>query len=461
MGHWPTPVRRFALALAALAPSLALAEPLSSAQIAAIDAAANRALSATGVPAASIAVVRDGAVVYTRAYGMQRDGQPARTDARYSIGSVSKQFTAAALLILADERKLSLDDKVGTYLPTLTRANDVTIRQLLSHTAGYRDYWPQDYAFEDMTRPTTPATMLGRWAKAPLDFEPGTRWQYSNTGYVAAGLIVEQVCGCKLMDFLRARIFARLGMAPVDIDTGLTSADPAGYGRNALGPVRRSTPTAPGWVFAAGELGMTASDLARWDIAMIDRTAMSHAAYAAMEQSQVLASGLGTDYGLGVHVGSARGHRVIEHGGAVEGFLAENRVLPDDRMAIVVLVNGGFGDAHVAMADAIQEQLLEVSGGVDRARALYDMLRQGTVDRSRFTANGNFYLTPAVLADFRDSLGPLGEPRSIKQARSGLRGGFTAELFVVEFADRKLDIVLRAEPGANGKVEQFMVSPAS
>lgn len=237
-----------ALMAVAIAPAPARAEPLAPAQIVAIDAAADKALKATGVPAASIAVVRDGAIVYTHAYGTQREGVPARTDARYAIGSVSKQFTAAAVLILADEGKLSFDDKVGKYLPTLTRASAITIRQLLSHTSGYRDYWPQDYAFADMYRPTTPQAILDRWARAPLDFEPGAQWQYSNTGFVAAGLIVEQVSGRKLVDFLREKVFTRLGMAPVDVDRGLGASDPQGYGRDALGPVRPKQPTAPGWL---------------------------------------------------------------------------------------------------------------------------------------------------------------------------------------------------------------------
>ena len=186
------------------------------------------------MPAASIAIVRDGKIVYTKAYGMQRPNQPARTDARYAIASVSKQFTAAAILILADQGRLSLDDKVAKYLLDLTCAGDVTIRQLLTRTAGYRDWWPQDYVFDDMTRPITPAAILDRWARAPLDFEPGTRFQYSNTGYVAAGLIVQRVSGHPLFAFLREHVFARLGMTPTDIAAGLIPANPLDDSRYAL-----------------------------------------------------------------------------------------------------------------------------------------------------------------------------------------------------------------------------------
>ena len=180
-------------------------------------------LQQTGVPSASIAVVRDGRIVYAQAYGGAELGPkllPARPAMRYAIGSISKQFTASALLLLQQDGKLSLDDKVAKYFPQLTRANEITIRQLLSHTAGYQDYWPQDYLFADMLRPTEPSAILDRWARQPLDYEPGTRWQYSNTGYVVAGLIVEKVSGEPLYRFLERRIFEPLGIKSVrDFDT--------------------------------------------------------------------------------------------------------------------------------------------------------------------------------------------------------------------------------------------------
>ena len=447
------------MGLAAAAP--AWAQSLSREQIVTIDGAAAKALADTGVPAASIAIVRDGKIVYIKAYGYQRVGQLARTDARYGIASVGKQFTAAAILILADEGKLSLDNKVAKYLPDLTRAGDVTIRQLLSHTAGYRDSWPQDYLFEEMTRPTTPVAVLDRWAKAPLDFEPGTKWQYSNTDYVAAGRIVELVSGQSLAAFLNEHVFARLGMHPVESDTELTSADPARYGRDGLGPVHVIRAPASGWGIGAGQFAMTAADLARWDISVIDQSVMSPAAYAAQQREVLLNNGLGTTYGLGVYVKSANGHRMIEHNGGDEGFYTENRIYPDDRAAIVVAINGDFGNAHYAIADAIQDELFADSSGVARARALYAMVRDGHLDRATLTANASFYLTPAKLAEYRTSFVTLGEPKVVEQIQSGLRGGFTSERFLFDFGNRKLQVTIRAEPDANGRVEEFMAAPVT
>ena len=428
---------------------------------AAIDRAATAILKDTQVPAASIAIVRDGRIAYARAYGTQSPRRRAVPAARYPIASVSKQITATAILLLAEEHKLSLDDRVSAYLPDLTDANLVTIRQLLDHTSGYRDYWPQDYAFADMRHPVTPRQILDRWGKAPLDFAPGSQWQYSNTGYVIAGQIIEKVLGQPLMDFLDARIFRPLGMtSAADADTGMTAVDPVPHDRYALGPVHVEKPAAPGWLFAAGELAMSASDLARWDIGMIDRRLLSPAEYQAQQTPTVLTNGKSTGYGLGLFIGTASGHRMLEHGGEAVGFLSENRVYPDDRAAIVVLVNAGFGNAETAIADRIEAMLLPDTDRTQRARALFAGLRAGRIDRRQFTANGNAYFTPTALADYKGSLSLLGKPSSFTLKSTALRGGFTEEVYSIGYPGRVLTLVLRAEPGKQGRIEQFTVGPA-
>ena len=451
---------RFVILCAALLSTGAFAAPLSPSQISAIDAAAEKALKTTGVLAASIAIVRDGKIVYTHAYGMQRAGAPAQVDARYKIASISKQFTAAALLLLAEDGKLSLDDPVSKYRPDLTRSNEVKVRQLLSHTSGYRDFWPQDFAFVDMEQPTTPDHILDKWAKVPLDFDPGTRWQYSNTGYVIAGQIAEKVAGRPLLDFLKTRVFDRLGMHPVDQDSGMTDADPLGYHRYALGPVLVEKQSAPGWLYAAGELAMTAADLARWDISVIEQSVMKPASYKDQQTEVLLTSGAGTDYGLGVEVDVKKGHRRIMHGGEAVGYLSENRIYPDDRAAVVVLDNADFGNAQTSIADAIENVLFADSGDVSRARRVFEGLRAGKIDRAQFTDNGNYYFTPQAIADYRASLRGLGEPKSFERRSSSLRGGFTAEVYTLDYGTKKLTIILRAEPGPNGRIEQFTVYPA-
>ena len=260
-----------------------------------------------------MAVVRDGAVAYVHAYGLAtiEPPMPATPEMRYSIGSISKQFTAAAILLLAEDRKLSLDDRVAKWLPDLTRANEVTIRQLLSMTSGYQDFWPQDYVMPPMMLPTTAQQIMDGWAKMPLDFEPGTKWQYSNTNYVIAGAIVERVSGMPLVDFLQKRVFTPLGMKSVvnTDDAALGPGDPMRYLRYAVGPPRQAPKEGKGWMFAAGELAMTARDLALWDISTIEQTILRPASYQAMQTNTLLKNGVATGYGLGVQVGQSAGRR--------------------------------------------------------------------------------------------------------------------------------------------------------
>ena len=185
-----------------------------------LDEKISQDLTASGAPSVSVAVVQNNEVTYAKAFGMANiaKDQEAGPATRYAVGSISKQFTAAALLLLQEQGKISLDDSVAKYFPDLTRASEVTIRELLSHTSGYEDYAPQDYIIPEWTKPTTPREHLDRWAKKPLNFDPGTRWQYSNTNYVIAGQILEKVSGRSLLVFLQEKIFGPLGMTtPGDI----------------------------------------------------------------------------------------------------------------------------------------------------------------------------------------------------------------------------------------------------
>jgi CubicO group peptidase (beta-lactamase class C family) len=456
---------RLVILLLAFAGAPAFAQALTPAETARIDHVVNEALGATGVPSASIAVVRGGRIVLARAYGRQSpEIATATPDALYQIASISKQFTAAAILILRDQGRLSLDDHVSKYVPGITGGDRITIRQLLSHTSGLQDYWPQDYSFAAMERPVTPQQIVARWAHQPLDFAPGTQWQYSNTGYVVAGMIVERVSGQPLLAFLQSHVFRPLGMHPIDQDLAIGPGFPIGYRRNALGPVRPETPAARGWLYAAGELAMTASDLARWDIARIDRALLPARDWAEQETPIILPNGVSSNYGLGVGLRDINGHHAVTHGGEAVGFLSTNIVFPHDREAVVVLVNAWFGDAHDRIARGITEVLhpqeASDAAAATFAHSVYDQLRTGRIDRSLFTANANYYFTDQVLRDYRDSLGPLGDPQSLTaDGPARLRGGFVNRNYTLTFQGRQLSIVTYAEPGAHGKIEQFLVMP--
>jgi CubicO group peptidase (beta-lactamase class C family) len=457
------------VALASIATQAQSIASLDQALQSRVDRIAAQVLEQTGVPSASVAVVKGGKLVYTHAYGKARlatgkaPAVAATPEMRYSIGSISKQFTATAILLLQEEGKLSLDDAVGKYVPNLTRGDEVTIRQILSHTSGYQDYWPEDYVMTTMNHPETAQQIIDTWAKKPLDFEPGTQWQYSNTNFVIAGRIVEQVTGRPYMEFLTAHIFRPLGMQSVwnSDEVKLTEPDAASYYRFALGPLRPAPKEGRGWMFAAGELAMTAHDLALWDESLIAQTVLKPASYKQMFTEVKLKDGKGTHYGLGVDVVDRDGHRSIEHSGEVSGFVADNIVMVDDGVAVAVLTNQDAVGAASMIARLAVPVVAEYppTDAEKQAIAIFRELQQGRIDRSLLAPNLSDYFTAEALADFRESLAPLGEPLSFRQAGSdSLRGGMTFRSFQIVYPGKRLRLTTFTYPG--GKLEQYLIAPA-
>ena len=457
-------VLTIALVFAIARPS-GFAQSLSNSLRSRIDSAVTTILAASGAPSASIAVVQNRSIAYEKAYGSARGaGVPATSAMRYSIGSVSKQFTATAVLILAEERKLSIDDKVAKWLPDLTGANDVTIRQLLSMTAGYQDYWPQDYVFPAMLSPTTAQNVLAQWARKPLDFKPGTTWQYSNTNYVIDGLIVEKASGMPLMEFLRQRIFTPLRMTSVkNVDSGpLEDTDADGFFRNALGPLRPAPKEANGWLFAAGNLAMTAHDLALWDISIINRALLKPESYQEMFKETRLSNGKSAGYGLGVFLRTAEGRNRIEHGGAVSGYVTANVIYPADKAAVVTFANiyPGASSPETGISEAIARILFESAKSEDTStrnpiRGVFLALQSGQIDRRLFTPNASAYFSEETLADFASSLGSLGPPTEFRQTSEGLRGGMTFRSYRVLCGRIALSVTVATLP--DGKISSSIL----
>ncbi len=438
-----------------------------------VEQVVRQVLAETGVPSAQIGIARGGKVVYTAAFGDARIAPKlaATASMHYPVGSISKQFTAACVLLLAQDGKLSLDDPVGRWYPQLTRASEVTLRMLISHTSGYSDYAPQDYTIPAFTHPVDPEALVRKWAGKPLDFEPGTKWQYSNTNFVLAGLIVQKVSGMPFWTFVSTRVLGPVGMRDVlNIDTDRDRIEPRGYIRNALAPVRPATLEAPGWYFADAQMAMPASDLLRWDLSLMQRSLLSPASYDAMEAEVKLKDGTGSHYGLGVFVRTAEGRRVIEHSGEVGGFVAENIVYPDDGFAVAVLTNLEASTAAGKAARAIVPLLLgtadagpagprATAGSETQMRAILTGLQAGKLDRSVFTEDCNFYFSPETIEDFRSSLKPLGAVADVKQGREAARGGMTFRLFDVRFTGGKR-IAVTTYTMPDGKLEQLLVETA-
>ncbi|HUB34768.1 MAG TPA: serine hydrolase domain-containing protein [Bryobacteraceae bacterium] len=421
------------------------------------------ALKESGAPSVSVAVVKDGKLAFAQGFGLAdlASHRTADVHTRYAVGSVTKQFTVAALLLLQEEGKLSLDDPVAKYFPNLTRANEITIRQLLSHTSGYEDYAPQDYLIPDWTRPVSASFVIDGWAKKPLNFEPGTKWQYSNTNFVLAGLIFEKVAGQPLPEFLHDRIFRPLGMESAAPWPPFRPEDAVAYTRFALGPPRPVGREASGWYYAAGNLAMTPSDLAKWDMAFLEKKILSPRSYEEFTRETRLTNGDLTHYALGLDVLDFHGIPELEHSGEVSGFLSSNAIYPTRHAAVVVLSNEdgvslvGPLTRQIATILLLPEQPAASAKNTAQVRAILEDLRKGRIDRALFTDNANSYFTPAALRDFATSLTSLGKLKTVTAAGENLRGGMIHRSYRAEFAKKTVGLNVYLLP--DGRFEQFMV----
>lgn len=439
------------------------ADGLDDASRSRIDHAVTAVLERTQTPSASIAVIKDGKIAYVHAYGLARlsPATKAAPATRYQIASLSKQIVAAAALLLQQDGKLSLDDKVAKWLPDLTAANVITLRQCLTHTAGYPDFWPQDYVMPWMQHPTSTDAILTDWAKRPLSFDPGSDWQYSNTGYVVAGRIIEMAAGQPLFDFVNERIFHPLAITDAfDVNQApLEAPDAQGYLRAALGPPQTQLPAGTGWMFGAWEFALSAEDLAKWNLSILHHTLLSADSYDAQLTSAKRTDGKDTGYALGVHIGNRYGRRIIYHGGEGAGYLSANRIYPDDAAAVTVLTNTFSGTPERDIADAIDFIILPPKGIDVHARAIFDGLQHGRVDRSEFTPDFNAFLDARTSAAYEHTLGPLGPPSVFLQMASEKRGGMTFYGYRVVAGGKSLDLSVYVS--AEGKFEQFLVAAAT
>jgi CubicO group peptidase (beta-lactamase class C family) len=331
-------------------------------------------------------------------------------------------------------------------------------------TSGYQDYWPQDYVMPPMKLATTPRAIMDRWAKKPLDFDPGAKYQYSNTNYVILGQIVEKASGMPVVDFLRQRIFIPLKLQSVQItdDGALGPTDPERYERFGLGPLRVAPKEGKGWMYAAGELAMTPTDLAKWDISVIDKALMKPESYRAQQTATILTDGRASNYALGVSTGTFEGHRIVQHSGEVSGFTTQNSIFPDDRAAVVATANLFVTDAPQNVASAIARILLAgTDAATDRAlqvvRQVFTDFQQGRIDREKFTDNANAFFTALALGDLKASMAPCGKLTDVRQTGTSLRGGMTYRGFSATCGTKEYSISTFFMP--DGKIEQYLVTP--
>lgn len=444
-----------------------------------IDSLVEADIAARHLAGISLGIMRDGEIVYARGYGRAdvARGAPVDTTTRFAIGSVTKQFTAALILQLDAEGKLSVHDKVAKWYPALTRAADVSLLDLMNHVGGYRDYYPLDFVDRQMSRPTTNEAIIAKWGAMPLDFEPGTRWSYSNTGYTILGRVAERVTGKPFGTLLQERFFGPLDMPNSAYDpVPRPPRHATGHTRFALGPLGPAQAEGKGWADAAGAIWSTAPDLLRWSRALMEGRVLQGEQLRLLTTARALADGSSSGYGGGLSITMIGGDTVWTHGGAVSGFAANSVMLPRTRTAMVVLSNAeGSIRGNAVLRQIIRplpapprdstapgptraEAPVPAIAGPPAEQAALGMLRQlqtGSVDRKRLGEDYSWFLTPARLQVAREHLGPLGEPASTKVMDTSERGGM--EVASVEFSwpARKARALMYRTP--DGKVQEFLV----
>ena len=347
LGH--VPVAEAARRRAVQHPSAAIPP---AAIVTAARQAAEAALTA-GVPAVQIAVSHRGRVIYAGAFGMSdRETATAATPRSVlQVGSITKQFTAAAILRLAERGALSLDDRIEQFVPEFnTRGATITLRHLLTHTSGVKGLPPDPYA------PLTREQFIKSVNAQPLEFTPGSKFSYSNSGYMLLGHAIESITGRSFADVVRTEFALPLGL----IDTGVCGTfnlpRPDGYGPlqgtwTRIPAIDMSVP------FAAGALCSTASDLVRWSYLLANGRVMLPGSYATMTTSTPLANNTVAPYGLGLSLLKQLGLPAVGHTGAIPGFHSSLLYFPDHEMAIAVIINAlpapAGADAHsIALAVA-------------------------------------------------------------------------------------------------------------
>jgi len=411
----------------------------------------------------SVGVAQDGKIVFAHGYGFASlaDHSAVTPATKFAIGSVTKQFTCAAVLLLEESGRISMSDPVSKYFPQLTQARDVTLLDLGNHVSGYRDYYPLDFVDREMAQPTTADSVIAEYATRPLDFQPGTRWSYSNTNFLVLGRVVEKVSGVPFGTFLDQHIFTPLNMRATAYDPAPGGPGMAtGYTSFALGAPQAVAPEGAGWDGMAGALWSTPSDLLTWDVALVDGKVLSPSSYRTLTTPRRLVDGRSTGYGCGDGVSDRGEALLLTHRGAVSGFTAQNTVIPATRSAVVLLTNadfGSLGDLNRAilakLAPHVNVPAIRGAPALPMAAALLSQLQKGRVDRAALGDDFSAYLTPERLAGARTSL--AGRIADVQVASTAERGG-------MEVADVRFKVGARAAAALmyrtpDGKIQEFLV----
>jgi CubicO group peptidase (beta-lactamase class C family) len=324
-----------------------------------IDADVRTSLRRFGTPGAVIAAVKDGHIIYTKSYGLRDRARnlPVLIDTPFEIGSITKQFTAAAILQLQEAGKLNIDSTVATYLSTVPHASEITLRQLLSHTSGLHDYFDAPTIDDDAVKTVTFDQLMARVADLPLDFAPGAKWSYSNTGYAMLGRIIEVTSHETYRDYVKSHLIDPVGMTHTFTvaDEPKISGMSVGY-RHSAGRLEAAPTISESFGWAAGNIVSTVSDLNKWNKALREGQAISKADYALMATSVSTLQG-DAGYGLGLFVGEIEGEPRVGHTGGSFGFTTANEYFPKLDLQIIAFTN--LGDDAPEPGEILTQIVLE------------------------------------------------------------------------------------------------------
>ncbi|HEY2375186.1 MAG TPA: serine hydrolase domain-containing protein [Gemmatimonadaceae bacterium] len=458
---------RHLVALVLVAGSLpAAAQQRAHIDVNQVDSIIRRNVAEKHIVGVSVGIMQNGQVVFARGYGVANTASSAPVTPRtmFAIGSVTKQFTCSSMLMLQEKGQLSIDDPVSKYYPQLTRAKDIALKDLGGHLSGYRDYYPLDYVDREMAQAEPADTIIMRYATRPLDFEPRSRWSYSNTGFLILGRVIEKVSGEPIGTFFQTHIFTPLKLERTQYEPAPNGTDMAtGYTSFGLSDPILAVPEARGWAGAAGAIWSTPTDLLTWDRSLLDHTLISPASYAVLTTPRRLTDGRSSGYGCGEGINDRGTAVTFSHGGAVSGFVAQNTIIPSTKSALVVLSNSDFSPVGALNQELIAKLLPSADvpvvhglSALDAARKFLTDLEQGRVDRSTISPDFDAYLTADKLATAQKSLSALGPISNIRIAGVSERGG-------LEVASVRFNVGTTATQGlmyrrTDGKLEEFLFS---
>ena len=380
---------------------------------AAIGELAEEALRNHPAPGISIAVQQDGEVVFSGGFGYAdlENNVPATAETVYRIGSVTKQFTAAAAMLLVEEGKLELAAGLRAYLPGYdTRGFEVPVERLLNHTSGIKGYTEIPEFWEKSRLDVDHQAMLELFSAPPFEFEPGDRYQYNNSGYYLLGVLIERLSGMDYGDFLDQRVFEPLALERTLVleNSKIVPGRAEGYEVAESGGFVNDEPLSMTGPYAAGAMGASVLDLLSWQRALASGRVVSAASYQAMTTRGRLVNEDPVHYGYGLGLGEEHGLAKVSHGGGINGFRAQLAYYPEPALGIAVLINAGSGRPGV-LENRIARVMLGMPQPMVNEVAVPDSERErcaGTYDPGR--APVTLRIEGGALFGFGERLVPVG-----------------------------------------------------